>query len=387
MNAYATYYNLDLFNNFTFFLNDQVNGDEINQQDTRALAGLDLLYEYRSNPFGMSLLSTAGFQYRIDTPHIVLADAVQRRQLSITQDVNIIEQSWSPFVKFDLVPLEKVRLVTGARGDIFNFNVTENVNTIDNVLDGRETKARPNVKANLTLGPWAHTEFFANFGTGFHSNDARAVIADPSLTALPTALGYEFGARTTLPPTRIFSRVTFSAVYWVLDLESELVFVGDEGTTEPSGSTRREGIEVFTQIDALSWLSFYGTFTYTFKAEFDNGDAIPLAPDWTAFAELTARSPWGLEASLQMRYLGDRPANEDRSATAQGFAVFDFVARYRWEFAEAYFSIENLFDTDYREAQFFFTSRLPGEPPEGVADIHFVPGNPRTFLGGLTFYF
>jgi hypothetical protein len=381
-NVYATYYDLDQFNDFTLFLKDPVDGDEINQRDTRALAGLDLQYEYRSNPFGISLLSTAGFQYRIDTPHVVLAHATNRRILSTTQDVDIIEQSWSPYVKFDLVPFDKVRLVTGARGDIFNFDVHQNVNTTESDLDGSQTDARPNVKANLILGPWADTELFANFGTGFHSNDARAIIADPTLEALPTALGYEFGVRTTVLP-----RVDFSVTYWVLHLDSELVFVGDEGTTEASEASRREGIEVFTNIDILSWLAFYGNFTYTFHAELDSGKAIPLAPEWTAFAELTARSPWGLNASLQMRHVGDRPANEDRTAFAEGYTVFDFVTRYRWKFAEAFFSIENLFDTDYRETQFFFTSRLPGEPPGGVDDLHFVPGNPRTFLGGLAFYF
>jgi len=382
VNAYASYYDLDLFNNFTLFLNDPIDGDEINQRDRRALAGLDLQYEHRSTPFGASLTTTGGVQYRIDTPHVVLAHAARRRVLSTTQDVDIVEQSWSPYLKFDLVPVDKVRLVAGARGDIFNFDVSQNVNTIGSDLNGNVTDARPNVKANLVLGPWGDTELFANFGTGFHSNDARAIIADRTLEALPTALGYELGVRTKILP-----RVDFSVTYWVLTLDSELVFVGDEGTTEASGSSRREGIEVFTKVDLFDWLTFYGNFTYTFHAEFDNGDAIPLAPQWTAFAELTARSPWGLNASLQMRHVGDRPANEDRSAVAKGYTVFDFVTRYRWKFAEAFFTVENLLDKDYRETQFFFTSRLPGEPAEGVDDIHFVPGNPRTFLGGLTFYF
>jgi outer membrane receptor for monomeric catechols len=382
VNAYASYYDLDQFNNFTLFLDDPILGDQINQRDRRALAGLDLRYEHRSAPLGLSLTSTGGVQYRIDTPHVVLAHSVRRRVLSVTQDVDVVEQSWSPFVTFDLVPVDKVRLVTGARGDIFTFDVRENVNTTGTDLHGTETRARPNVKANLILGPWADTEVFANFGTGFHSNDARAVVADPRLEALPTALGYEVGVRTKILP-----RVDVSATYWVLELDSELVFVGDEGTTEPRGASRREGIELATRIGILDWLTFHGNFTYTYHAEFDTGEAIPLAPRWTAFAELTARTPWGLNASLQMRHLGDRPASEDRTAVASGHTLVDLVARYRWRSAEAFFSIENLLDRDYRETQFFFTSRLPGEPPEGVADIHFVPGNPRTFLGGLAFYF
>jgi outer membrane cobalamin receptor len=233
------------------------------------------------------------------------------------------------------------------------------------------------------LGPWYQTEFFANFGTGYHSNDARAVVSDPTLTALPTAQGYEFGIRTKAIP-----RTDLSLTYWVLDLASELVFVGDEGTTEAQGASRRQGIEVGAKVRLLDWLTFTGNFTYTTKAEFaDTRQAIPLAPIWTARADLTARLPWGLASSFEMRYLGDRPADPDRTATAQGYTLFNWITRYRYKAFEAFLSIENLTNTEWREAQFFFTSRLPGEPAAGVSDIHFTPGNPRSFLGGVAFHF
>src|SRR5262247_1586633 len=254
--AYGTYYTLNLFNDFTFFLNDEQNGDMINQRDTRFMAGFDALYQHQSKPFDVNLTSSAGFQYRIDTPRVVLATAVQRHQLARTQDVSIVEQSYSPFVKFDLVPLSWLRFVTGARGDIFQYRVHSIVNTSDDDLNGSVTKARPNVKANLVLGPWAQTEFFANFGTGFHSNDARAVVADRTETALPTALGYEFGVRSKVIP-----RTDLSLTYWVLNLASELVFVGDEGTTEASGPSHRAGIEFAMRVKILDWLNFSGDMT------------------------------------------------------------------------------------------------------------------------------
>ncbi|HEY7538988.1 MAG TPA: TonB-dependent receptor plug domain-containing protein [Methylomirabilota bacterium] len=381
VHAYGTYYQLDLFNDFTFFLNDPQNGDEINQRDTRFMAGFDALYEYRTRPFGISLTSSAGFQYRIDTPRVVLATSVQRHQLARTQDVSIIEQSYAPFVKFDFVPLPWLRFVTGARGDIYTYDVHSRVNTTGDDLNGNVTKARPNVKANLVLGPWYDTEFYANFGTGYHSNDARAVISDPALTALPTAQGYEFGVRTKAIP-----RTELSLTYWVLDLASELVFVGDDGTTEARGPSHREGIEFAMRVKILDWLTFSGDVTAT-KAEFDSGGAIPLAPLLTSRADLTARLPWGLSASAAMRYLGDRYADEDRHQTARGYLLFDFTARYRYKWLEAFVSIENLANSDYREAQFFFNSRLAGEPAGGVPDIHYTPGNPRTVLGGLAIRF
>jgi outer membrane receptor protein involved in Fe transport len=383
--AYLTDYTLDLFNNFTLFLNhpDPTVGDGINQRDRRFLAGFDTQYEIKSRPFGMDLTSTAGLQYRIDTPHVVLATSTQRFVTGRTQEVKIVEQSLSPFLKFDLLAHEKVRLVAGIRGDVFNYDVTQIVNTTGGNLDGRVTKGRPNYKASMVLGPWADTEFFANFGTGFHSNDARAVIANPSLEALPTATGWEFGVKSrVLPRTELF------ATYWFMNLDSELVFVGDEGTTEAAGRSHREGIEFGAKVRLLDWLTFTGNFTYTTKAEFvATRGAIPLAPIWTAGADLTARLPWGLASSLEMRYLGDRPANEERTAIAKGYTLFNWTTRYRYRDLEAFVSIENLTNTNWREAQFSFTSRLPGEPAGGVSDVHFTPGNPRSVLGGVAIRF
>ncbi|HEX3178941.1 MAG TPA: TonB-dependent receptor plug domain-containing protein [Methylomirabilota bacterium] len=383
VNTYVSYYTLTLFNDFTFFLNDPDNGDMLNQRDRRFVAGFDAQYEMRQRPFGIPLTTTAGIQYRIDTPHVVLANAVQRHQVSRVQDVDVVEQSYSPFVKFDIVPVDKVRLVTGVRGDVFAFDVKDRVNTTEARVAGTATKARPGVKANLVLGPWAETELFGNFGTGFHSNDARAVIANPRLDALPTATAYEVGLRSRLLP-----RAEVFATYWFLDLDSELVFVGDEGTTEARGRSHREGVEAGAKVRLLDWLTFTGDVTYTARAEFvDTGQAIPLAPIWTARADLTARLPWGLSTSLEMRHLGDRWADEARHHTARGYTLFNWTGRYRYRNLEAFLSIENLANTEWREAQFLFTSRLPGEPAGGVEDVHFTPGTPRSFLGGVAFHF
>jgi outer membrane receptor protein involved in Fe transport len=381
--TYVTYYALSLFNNFTFFLNDPVLGDEINQRDRRFLAGFDTQYERKAQPLGVNLTATGGFQYRIDAPHVVLVSATQRHPTGRVQDVDIVEQSYSPFVKLDIVPLDWLRIVTGARGDVFTYDGTQHVNTGEGNLTGNVTRARPNVKANLVLGPWAATEFFGNFGTGFHSNDARAVLANPKMEALPTATGYEFGVRTrSLPRTELF------ATYWFLNLASELVFNGDTGTTQAQGQTHREGIEFGTKVRLLDWLTFTGDFTYTTHAEFvQTGHAIPLAPIWTARGDLTARLPWGLASSVEMRYLGDRPADPDRIATARGYTLVNWTTRYRYKNLQAFLSIENLTNTEWREAQFFFRSRLPGEPTAGVNDIHFTPGTPRSFLGGIALHF
>jgi outer membrane receptor protein involved in Fe transport len=380
--AWGQYYSLDLFSNFTFFLDDPANGDGIKQTDRdRLVGGLDTRYEHRGTVLGVPVQSMAGVQYRVDRSRVILGTQADRHLLARTQDVSFVEQSVSPMVKLDLAPLPWLRVVTGARGDIFHYDVRNNLTDSAERLDGNQTRAVPSVKANLVLGPWYETEFFANFGTGFHSNDARAVILDPRLPALPQARGYEFGVRSKILP-----RVEVSATYWALDLKSELVFAGDDGTTEARGPSHRQGWEVTTRIRLLDWLTWSGNVTLTDSA-FDNGQAIPLAPRMTARADLTARLPWGLSASAAMRYVSSRYADESRQQIARGYTLFDLSARYRYKNLEAFLSVENLANAEWREAQFFFDSRLPGEPAGGVPDIHYTPGNPRTFLGGLALRF
>jgi outer membrane receptor protein involved in Fe transport len=380
--AWGQYYSLDLFSNFTFFRDDPANRDGIKQTDRdRLVGGLDTRYEHRGTVLGVPVQSMAGVQYRVDRSRVILGTQADRHLLARTQDVSFVEQSVSPMVKLDLAPLPWLRVVTGARGDIFHYDVRNNLADSAERLDGNQTRAVPSVKANLVLGPWYETEFFANFGTGFHSNDARAVILDPRLPALPQARGYEFGVRSKILP-----RVEVSATYWALDLKSELVFAGDDGTTEARGPSHRQGWEVTTRIRLLDWLTWSGNVTLTDSA-FDNGQAIPLAPRMTARADLTARLPWGLSASVAMRYVSNRYADESRQQIARGYTLFDLSARYRYKNLEAFLSVENLANAEWREAQFFFESRLPGEPAGGVPDIHYTPGNPRTFLGGLALRF
>jgi outer membrane receptor protein involved in Fe transport len=385
--VYGQYYQLDLFSNFTLFLNDPVNGDQIGQFDrNRIVAGLNSSYEHRATVLDVPLTTTAGFQFRLDRPRVLLTNTADRQLLLTTQDVNIFETSYSPFLKLEALPFSWLRIITGARGDVFYFNVQNNLPGALNQPNGSASKAIPSAKASLIFGPWYQTELFANFGTGFHSNDARAVVSDPTRIALAQATAWEFGTRT-----RIVPNVELSATYWWLNLTSELVFSGDTGTLEPSGASRRHGFELSLKVKLLEWLTFTGNVTTT-SADFANGGAVPLAPRVTAFTDLTARFPWGLSGSTTMRYLGTRWADADRTQTARGYTLFDLGARYRYKlggsvFLDAFVNIENLLNVDWRETQFFFTSRLKNEPVQGVNDISYTPGNPRTVMGGLALRF
>jgi outer membrane receptor for Fe3+-dicitrate len=387
-NAYGQYYRFDLFTNFTLFLNDPVNGDGIQQSDRRGVYGGDLGYKQRAEVLGMSTIGTVGFQTRVDDIHARLGTQTKRAPTGTTTDSDILEASYAPFVKLEVQPTSWMRLTGGLRAETFAFDVRNRCPTCVEQAAGRTSSSIVLPKMNLALGPWARTEFFANFGEGYHSNDARSAVTSGS-SPLARAKSYEVGIRSKpFGPEGI----ELIATAWQLDLQQELIFVGDAGTTEIRGPSRRRGVEIAARGQIYGPLYINGSVTYT-KAEFRNGDAIPLAPEVTAYGALLLQWPEGLRSQLQATYLGVRPLIEDRSVKAPSWIDVDLSERYVLPVKlphgrlEAFLFIQNLLNTKWEQATFYFTSRLRNEAPEGVADIHFAPGNPRFVMGGLAWYF
>jgi hypothetical protein len=386
-NAYAQYYKFDLYTNFTFFLNNPVNGDGIQQSDRRGIYGGDIGYKQQTEVFGMPSFGTVGFQVRVDDIHASLGTQTTRAPTGVTTDSKILEASYEPYLKAEVHPASWMRLSGGIRAPIFSFEVNNLCSSCAEQPAGRKNSALVLPKANLILGPWFKTELFANFGEGYHSNDARVAVA-PSGTGLARARTYELGVRSKPWGPE---GVELIATAWRIDLQSELVFVGDEGTTEARGPTKRRGVEFAARGQVWGPIYINSSFTYT-KAEFANGDAIPLAPELTAYGAILVQWPEGLRSQLQATYLGVRPLIEDRSVKAPSWIDFDLSERYVLPFKlphgrlEAFLFIQNLFNTKWEQATFYFESRLRNEPA-GVNDIHFVPGNPRFFMGGLAWYF
>ena len=386
-NAHAQYYRLDLFTNFTFFLNDPVNGDGIQQSDRRGIYTGDLGFKQRAEMFGMPSVGTIGFQTRVDDIHARLGTQTTRTPTGTTTDSEVLEASYAPFVKAEIQPTSWMRLSGGLRAEMFTFNVSNRCDTCVDQPAGKTSSGLVLPKANLILGPWFKTELFANYGEGYHSNDARSAVA-PGGVPLARAKTYEVGVRSQpWGPDGLL----LTATLWAIDLQSELVFVGDEGTTEARGPTKRRGVEAAVRGQVWGPLYVNGSVTWT-KAEFNNGDAIPLAPELTAYGALILQWPEGLRSQLQATYMGVRPLIENRSAKSPSWLVFDLTERYMLPVKlphgrlEAFFFIQNLFNTQWEQATFFFESRLRNET-SGVNDIHFVPGNPRFVMGGLAWYF
>ena len=250
-------------------------------------------------------------------------------------------------------------------------------------IAGSASESIASPKLNLIFTPFTdnpfaqRTNLFLNLGGGFHSNDARVIVQDQT-RPLARFWGGELGLRT-----RLMEKMEFSAAYWRSYLSSELVFVGDEGTFEPSGASRRHGLEAEFRYDILPWLTYDLDASYTWS-RFINGEAVPLAPRALAFTGFTARHDSGLQARLQMRYIGSRYAIEDRSITAPQSMIFDLFLKYIWQRYEFFVVLQNLANTKWRSAEHAVTSRLQTEPPEGVLGSSFSPGDPFTAKAGVT---
>jgi len=386
-NAYGQYYRLDLFTNFTFFLNDPSNGDGIQQSDHRVMYGGDIGYKQRGELLSMPTIGTIGFQTRVDDIHTRLGTQAKRMPTGTMTDSDVLEASYAPFVKSEIQPISWMRVVGGLRAETFTFDVHNRCQACIDPPAGRTNSGVVLPKMSLILGPWRNTEFFANYGQGYHSNDARSAVT-PGSSPLARSKNYEIGVRSK--PWGL-DGMELIATFWQIDLQSELVFVGDSGTTDIRGPSRRRGVEVAARGQVWGPLYFNGSITYT-KAEFRNGDAIPLAPEVTAYGALLLKWPMGLTSQLQATYLGVRSLTEDRSFKSPSWLTFDLTERYQlpvklpYGRLEAFAFMQNLFNTQWEQATFAFASQLRNET-QPVTDIHFVPGNPRMVMGGAAWYF
>jgi outer membrane receptor protein involved in Fe transport len=284
-----------------------------------------------------------------------------------------------------------LRTTFGLRADRYQFSVTS-----DNPLnsgDGADGLVSPKVGA--IFGPWNGTELYANAGTGFHSNDARgaAISVDPltgepadRVTPLVRAKGAEVGLRTV----RIRGLQSTVAL-WYLGIDSELLFVGDAGTTEAGRPSRRVGIEWTNYARVAPWLTLDADLAFT-RAEFTDDDAagtrIPGALDRVISAGVTIEPQKHVFGSLRVRHFGPRPLIEDASVTSKSTTLWNGEVGYRFSSkARLVLEVFNLFDAEVSDIDYFYTSRLLGEPEDGVEDTHTHPALPRSARLGLQFSF
>jgi hypothetical protein len=387
---YAIKSKLNLFSNFTYFLDDPVNGDQFEQAESRVVLGGDASQTWLTHWGERPVWNTLGLQLRRDrmTP-VALYGTAARQRLSTTREDQVTIGTASLYASSTIEWSPWFRTVAGLRADYFRFDVSS-----DNPENsGKESDTIVSPKLSLIFGPWANTEYFLNWGEGFHSNDARGttITVDPKsgdpvqrVDPLVRTVGYEAGVRS-----RILPGLTTSLALWRLEQDSELLFVGDAGTTEPSRPSERTGLEWVLQYVPRPWLAFDLTAAVT-RARFTDddpaGNRIPGAPDAVASAGVTVDNVVdGWFGSLRWRYFGSRALVEDNTVRSQSTSLWNGRIGYMFTpKIRAWLDVFNILDSRDHDIDYFYVSRLPGEPPGGVADRHFHPVESRAFRLSLS---
>lgn len=381
--VYFSNYGFELYSNFTFFLEDSTNGDQIRQLENRNIYGFNTAYrrQFSNGPLSGNL--EAGITFRNDQSRDNELSHTRNRSetLKYIQRGNINETNLSTYLAATFY-LKKWTLNGSVRLDYFDFQYNDAL--IPTYQTQTATKALVSPKINLAYDPIPALQLYAKAGRGFHSNDTRVVVVETGREILPVASGFDVGGIWKPTP-----KMLLNVAYWYLYLEQEFVYVGDAGIVEPSGETQRQGVELSYRYQPLSWLFWNLDANYTHAralGEPQGNHYIPLVPDFTLTSSINVIHPWGIYGGIHVRHLNHRPANEDYSITAEGYTVVDLNVGYKFTKWDLGIQIQNLFNTDWNETQFATESRLQNEAAP-VEEIHFTPGTPFFFKAFVAYLF
>jgi len=404
---YAARYQLDLFSDFTYYLEDPVNGDQMDQYERRWFQGTSWNWSWVASPGGMDLTWTVGLEGRADEiSPLGLSHTVNRQWLQTWDQDRVFEASAALWGQVAAHPTPWLRAVLGLRGTSYRFDVQSN----DPRNSGTKNAGLLLPKATLVLGPWAKTEYFANYGEGYHSNDARGVTStidaktgEPiqPVTALVRSRGAEIGVRTEAIP-----HVQTSLAFWVLDLDSELVWDADDGTTTPSAPTRRVGIEWASSYQPSRWLACDLNVAFsraTFRQDDPTtgelaGQPVPEAIQSVVGAGAAVHELGRWSGSLFLRYFGPRvlctvgtcggtggPSNDTPIWSAATTILNGQVSYDLTQDVRVALEGLNLLNAKVNDITYYYQSRLRGESPanypEGIWDYEVHPAEPIEVRG------
>jgi outer membrane receptor protein involved in Fe transport len=382
--AYVIDYQLDLFSNFTFFLDDPINGDQFKQADKRTVTGVNVGQSRLGKLGSRDTEHSYGVQLRHDDIKVGLFRTREREVLGTTREDDVNLMTAGVYYQNLLVWNDKLRTLAGVRTDFYDADVHSNNPANSGKRDANITSP----KLSVILGPWSKTEYYFNVGRGFHSNDARGTTTtvdpkDPTTTVNPVtplvrAKGAELGARTAIVPG-----LQSSLSLWRLDLASELLFIGDAGTTEAGRPSRRTGVEWANYWQARDWLVVDVDFAVS-RARFTDdvpgsGNHIPGAIDKTVSVgtSIANADPWS--GGVRLRYFGPRPLVEDNSARSRSSTLVNANVGYKIQKrVKLTFEVFNLANVKVNDIEYFYESQLQGEAA-AVSDHHFHPAEPRSY--------
>jgi outer membrane receptor protein involved in Fe transport len=390
LTVYASAYYMSLINNPTYSLTDPINGDEFEQEDERVLFGGSLVRQSRFEIMGLKAAGLFGAEVRVDdVQELNLFNTRSRLRYGSVREDSARELSLSAYAESEFALSENLRLITGLRADYIRFDVE----TLRAENSGSESDALLQPKFGLAYRLSDSLELYANYGHGFHSNDVRAAVnrIDPvtgedteAQDILVEGRGGEIGFRYDN-----LKGFNISLTAFELATDSELVFVGDAGTTEPSDPTRRSGVELnaFYSISKRLVIDLSAARARGhFRGLPDGANSITDAHENVAAAGLTYVGTQGVTASLRVRYFGDAALTEDESVMKENSTLINAGVSYAAGAWEMGIDVLNLLDAEDDDIAFFFESRLPGEV-EAMEDIHFHPSNPRVIRAMLRYSF
>ena len=368
-NAFYSQYDFTLFSNFTFFLVDPINGDQIKQKEKRNLFGINTEFNKKIFLNNSTVLLQSGIGFRADEINgIELSRTLNRRDVLENIQLGDINES-NMFGYFNSeIKINKFKIAPAVRLDYFKFNYQDALASTFSTLTATAIKVLP--KLNLSYSKNSQVEYFIKSGFGFHSNDARVVLQE-NKEIVPTVFGIDAGS--SFKP---IDNLVVNTALWALYSQQEFVYVGDAGIVEPSGKSRRYGVDLGFryQLGTYLFADFDGNYAFARSGDSFN-EYIPLAPKFSSTGGISIQNYKGFSGGINYRYLGDRAANEDNSIKAKGYMVSDATVNYKINNINFGIVVENIFNTKWNETQFLTESRLQNET-QSVEEIHFTPGTP-----------
>jgi hypothetical protein len=391
--TYAGYYDLDLFSNFTYFdSNPAPVGDQFEQQDQRWFFGGELARDWRFDALGHEQRFTLGFQVRAEwMDGIGLYGTTARERWNTVRKDDMFQATYGLFSELEFKPFKWLRVIPGMRADLIHFDVQRST-LPENA--GVLSKGIVSPKLSVVFGPWADTEFYLNGGFGFHSNDARGVniVTDPStggpadrVDPLVRTYGAEFGIRNESIP-----KLVNTLSFWLLRSDSELIYVGDAGNTEPGPGSQRYGVELASYWRPTDWamVDFEATWTDAhLRTEDPPSQEIPGSIPVTLNAGFTLGGAEGFFCSLRGRYFDGRPLNETLDVEARESFQVNARLGYRRKNWEVAVDCLNLLNRPDNDIEYFYGSQLPSDLGATVDDRHIHPIEPRMFRVSVTWKF
>lgn len=391
-NLYACYYNFKLYSDFTYFLVDSVNGDQIRQAEKRAMGGYNSEYGTNYEIFGLKMKTQAGMGFRYDD--------IMDDELSHTLDKKILlnrialgdvhETDMYGYINQTAYLSPKLTLVGSLRYDQLIQNYVNN----KQITDVHDTTFMPHallpkVGAYYSINDKARVYY--NYGVGFHSNDTRTIALagqtqgisqygiSPVQYVLPLAFSQDLGV--VLKP---YDKMLLQVALWRIDMQQEFTYDGDIDNVSPTGRTRRQGIDLSLRYQLLKWLYVDADFNYAHAWLRDSAagnNYLALAAPFTSIGGVTVKVHKDISASIRYRHMSDRPADQTNTVIAPGYTVCDAVVNYIRPRYELGLQIQNLFNVQWDEAAFATTTRLRSEVAqhiysEGYTDLCYTPGTP-----------